>query len=88
MRCQIVLPTAFAERHRRAVERYIRDTRLTPAGWQDVLEAFDILGQACVQAGDKTCTFAATYHAVVEEPIAADFLSRLLQLSDVSERTA
>lgn len=79
---QIILPTAFTERHRRAVEQYIRDARLTPAGWQNVLEAFDLLGQARVQTEDETRTFAAIYHIVIEEPTAADFLARLLQLAD------
>ncbi len=82
MRCQIFLPITFTERHRRAVEQYIRDARLTPSGWQDVLEAFDLLGQARVQTEDETRAFAAIYHAVVEEPIVADFLARLLQLAD------
>jgi len=79
---QITLPTAFTERHRRAVEQYIRDARLTSAEWQDVLEAFDLLSHARVQAEDNTHTFAAIYHILIEEPIAADFLSRLLQLAD------
>jgi len=82
MCCQIILPIAFTEDHRRAVEQYIRDARLTPAGWQDVLEAFDLLGQAQVQVGDETRTFATIYHAVIEEAIAADLLARLLQLVD------
>jgi hypothetical protein len=82
MHCQITLPTTFTERHRRAVEQYIRNAHLTPSGWQDVLEAFDLLGQARVQTEDETRAFAAIYYAVVEEPIVADFLSRLLQLGD------
>lgn len=82
MRCQIFLPTTFTERHRRAVEQYIRDARLTPSGWQDVLEAFDLLGQARIQVGDETRTFAAIYHTLIEEPIVADFLARLLQLAN------
>ena len=85
MHCQITLPTTFTERHRRAVEQYIQNARLTPTGWQDVLEAFDLLGQTRVQTEDETRTFAAIYRAVIEEPIAADFLVRLLQLAD-SER--
>jgi hypothetical protein len=32
MRRQIILPTTFIERHRRAVEKYIQDARLMPAG--------------------------------------------------------
>jgi len=46
------------------------------------LEAFDLLGQAQVQAEDEPRTFAAVYYNAVEEPIAADFLARLLQLAD------
>ena len=58
MHCQITLPTTFTERHRRAVEQYIQNARLTPTGWQDVLEAFDLLGQTRVQTEDETRTFA------------------------------
>jgi hypothetical protein len=79
---RIMLPAAFAERHRHAVEQYIQDARLTSTGWQDTLEAFDLLGQAQVQAEDDSRTFAAVYYNAVEEPIAADFLARLLQLAD------
>jgi len=82
MHCQIVLPTTFTECHRRAVEQYIQDAHLTPDGWRDVLEALDLLGQARVQVGDETRTFAAIYHTVIEEPHASDFLSRLLRLAD------
>jgi hypothetical protein len=79
---QISLPTTFTERHRRAVEQYIRNPRLTPTEWQDLLEAFDLLAQARIQMKGKTRTFAAIHQTVVQEPIAADFLSRLLQLAD------
>jgi hypothetical protein len=82
MHCQIILPTTFTERHRRAVEQYIRDAQLSPAGWQDVLEAFDLLGQARVQTEEQASTFAAIYHAVIEEPIGAGFLARLLHLTN------
>lgn len=82
MHYQIILPIAFTERHRRAVEQHIRDAWLGPAGWRDVLEAFDLLGQARVQVGDETRTFATIYHAVIEEAIAADFLARLLKQVD------
>jgi len=77
-----MLPAAFTERHRHAVEQYIQDVGLTPTGWQDTLEAFDLLGQAQAQAEDESLTFTAIYYNVVEEPIAADFLVRLLQLAD------
>lgn len=82
MRCQIFLPTTFTERHRCAVEQYIRDARLTPAGWQDVLEAFDLLAQARVQVEGETHTFSAIYRTVIEEPVVAEFLSCLLHLAD------
>jgi hypothetical protein len=82
MCAQISLPTAFTEQHRRAVEQYIRDDRLTPTEWQELLEAFDLLAQARVQMKGEARTFAAIHQAVVQEPIAADFLSRLLQLAD------
>ncbi|MBC8264357.1 MAG: hypothetical protein H8E47_09570 [Anaerolineales bacterium] len=78
----IFLPTTFNERHRRAVEQYIRDARLTLVEWQDVLAAFDMLGQARVQAGDEIRTFSTIYRVVIEESIAAEFLSRLLRLAD------
>lgn len=82
MRHPIILPTAFTERHQRAIEQYIQDAWLTPDEWQHVLEAFDLLSQAQVQQEDEIRTFAAIYHTVIEEPLAADFLARLLQLAD------
>jgi len=82
IRHQIILPTAFTERHQRAVEQYIQDAWLTSNEWQYVLQAFDLLGQAQVQKEDETRTFATIYRTVIEEPIAADFLTRLLQLTD------
>lgn len=82
MGVQLYLPTAFTEQHRRVVEQYIRNARLTATEWPALLEAFDLLAQARVEVEGKPRSFAAVHQAVVQEPMAADFLSRLLQVAD------
>ncbi len=82
MSVKISLPTTFTERHRHIVEQYIRDARLNSTEWQDLLKTFDLLAQARVQVKGETRTFAAIHQTVVQEPIASDFLSRLLQLAN------
>ena len=83
MEYQILLPAAFTDQHHQAVEQYIVDSqRLTAAQWRDVLEAFDLLGMARVQVGDKTIAFTSIYRSAIEMPFASEFISRLLQLAN------
>lgn len=82
MSAQISLPEAFAERHRYAVEQYIQNAQLTSTEWLELLEAFDLLAQAKIRVKGKIRNFADIHQTVVQEPLANDFLSHLLQLTD------